>query len=235
MAYSGYSLDTTASRISFALALFTNGFKTILPMSLRLGLSLFFFCVGANATTILGLDIDKVAMDAEFIFEGEVIHSETRQNSGTGIISTYVTFTIVDVIKGNHGGDSLELKFMGGEFNGEIVKVSGLTIPQQGEQGIYFVESLNRSLFNPLLGWSQGHFIIVDDNGERRISTLDEKPVTRIEPVSAIPPSIKKPRSFIEGKNEVAGGVVTQTSALTSEQALSVEQFKDRIRELLEN
>ncbi|GIT23007.1 MAG: hypothetical protein CM1200mP40_26890 [Gammaproteobacteria bacterium] len=52
----------------------------------------FTYATGTNATTILGMDIDKVANDAELIFEGEVILHETRQNSNTGIIHTYVTF-----------------------------------------------------------------------------------------------------------------------------------------------
>ena len=52
------------------------------------------YATGTNATTILGMDIDKVANDAELIFEGEVILHETRQNSNTGIIHTYaVSYT----------------------------------------------------------------------------------------------------------------------------------------------
>jgi len=199
------------------------------------GLLLTVFCVSLNGTTILGMDIDQVAQDAEFIFEGEVILWETRQQSGTGIISTYVTFNVIDVVKGEYAADSVELKFMGGVFNGQIVEVSGLIIPKLGEQGIYFVESIYRDLINPLLGWSQGHFIIVDDDGERRISTVDEKPVTEVQAVSSIPSTIKKPQTIIEGKGEVAAGIMTETSPLMINRALSVEEFKTRILEIIEN
>lgn len=192
-------------------------------------------CANLNATTMLGMDIDQVAKDAEFIFEGEVILLETRQESGTGIISTYVTFSVIDVVKGDYDADSVELKFMGGVFNGQIVEVSGLIIPKQGEQGIYFVESINRDLINPLLGWSQGHFIIVEDDGERRISTADEKPVTEVQAVSSIPSAIKKPQTLIQGKGEVAAGIVTETSPIMINRALSVEEFKTRILEIIEN
>ena len=135
----------------------------------------------ASATTIRGMDIDKVAADAEFVFEGEVINTETRQDSNNGNISTYVTFQVNDVIKGDYSGDSLELKFMGGIFEGEIVQVSGMRIPELSEQGIYFVESLSRDLINPLIGWSQGHFLIVDDNGTRRMSTTGNQPVLEVQ------------------------------------------------------
>ena len=194
-----------------------------------------FLFTGANATTIVGMDIDQVAVDAEFIFEGEVILRETRQDSGSGIISTYVTFSIVDVVKGDYDAESVELKFMGGAFDGRIVAVAGLIIPELGEQGIYFVESISRDLINPLLGWSQGHFIIVDDNGERRISTIDARPVTDVQSVSSIPVAIKKPQSIIEGDGDVAAGVTTESSPIMIERALSVDEFKSRIRRIIEN
>ncbi|NQV70078.1 MAG: hypothetical protein HQ498_08640 [Pseudohongiella sp.] len=196
---------------------------------------LLFLSMSANATSIIGMDIDQVAQQAEFIFEGEVIHSETRQDSGSGIISSYVTFSVNDVVKGDYNADSIELKFMGGAFNGQVVQVSGLRIPQLGEQGIYFVESTSRDLINPLLGWSQGHFIIVEDNGVRRISTVDNKPVTEVESVTAIPAAIKKPLAVIEGNTDVAAGVMTESSPIMIRRALTVDEFKLRIVEILEN
>lgn len=189
----------------------------------------------ASASTILGMDIDKVVADAEFVFEGAVINSETRRNNSNGIISTYVTFQINDIIKGDYSGDSLELKFMGGEFNGEIVEVSGMRIPELAEQGIYFVESMSRDLINPLIGWSQGHFIINDDNGTRRVSTAGNQPVLEVQAVSSIPSSIKKPLSLVEGSTDIAAGVMTETNPIMIERALTVENFKARIADLLAN
>ena len=189
----------------------------------------------AAATTLLGMDIDQVAAGAELIFEGEVIQREVRRNDSNGLINTYVTFSILDVIKGDYNADTLELRFTGGSLNGEIVEVSGLVIPAEAEQGVYFVESLHRALLNPLLGWSQGHFLIVEQDGERRITTLDAEAVTSVQAVSTIPSTIKLPQAIIEGKNEVAAGVSTDASELSLGRALTVDQFKSRIRSLLEN
>ena len=193
------------------------------------------YATGTNATTILGMDIDKVANDAELIFEGEVILHETRQNSNTGIIHTYVTFTVHDVVKGDFSADTIELKFAGGTFMGQIVEVRGLKIPKEGENGIYFVESTSRDLLNPLIGWSQGHFIIEQELGERRVRTIDRQTVTDIQSVSSIPSVIKKPQAIIEGDGDVAAGVLVDSSSLSIEQALTVEEFKNRILDLLEN
>ena len=181
------------------------------------------------------MDIDKVANDAELIFEGEVILHETRQNSNTGIIHTYVTFTVHDVVKGDFSADTIELKFAGGTFMGQIVEVRGLKIPKEGENGIYFVESTSRDLLNPLIGWSQGHFIIEQELGERRVRTIDRQTVTDIQSVSSIPSVIKKPQAIIEGDGDVAAGVLVDSSSLSIERALTVEEFKNRILDLLEN
>jgi len=189
----------------------------------------------SEATTILGMDIDKVANDSELVFEGEVILSETRQNSNTGIIHTYVTFEVHDVIKGDFSADTIELKFAGGTFRGHIVEVRGLEIPKEGEEGIYFVESTSRDLLNPILGWSQGHFIIEQESGERRVKTINLQAVTDIQSVSSIPSTIKKPQVIIEGDGDVAAGVLVESGASSIERALTVKEFKNRILYLLEN
>lgn len=193
------------------------------------------FTASSIATTLLGMDIDKVANQAELVFEGEVLLREARRDSNSGIVNTYVTFAVHDVLKGDYSADTIELKFAGGVFNGEIVEVSGLTIPKDAEQGIYFVESTSRNLLNPILGWSQGHFVISEEDGERRVSTLDREPVLNIQAVSAIPPAIKKPQALIEGDGDVAAGVIVDSSALSIERALTVEEFKNQILDLLEN
>ena len=195
----------------------------------------FVYSSSGIATTILGMDIDKLVKDAEFVFEGEVILHETRQDSNSGIVNTYVTFKINDVLKGDYSSDLIELKFAGGTFNNQVVEVSGLVIPKDGEQGIYFVESTSRNLLNPLLGWSQGHFLIQEVLGERRMRTIDQKPVIQIQAVSSIPPSIKKPQALIEGNGDVAAGVNVDISELPTERGLTVDEFKDSILELIEN
>ena len=59
------------------------------------------------ATTILGLDIDAVAKDAELIFEGEVVQHDTQLDNRSGIVNTFVTFAVNDVINGEYSGNLL--------------------------------------------------------------------------------------------------------------------------------
>ncbi len=186
------------------------------------------------ASTILSMDVDQLAVQSELIFEGEVLQHVAQQDFNTGIINTYVTFSVLDIIKGDYDADALELKFAGGTINGETIEISGLILPKVGEQGIYFVESINRSLVNPLLGWSQGHFLILEEDGERLVNTVSNAPVTNVIPVADIPETIKRPQSLIESDSDSAVGIVSEVSAFGIERALSVDEFKVRILSLID-
>jgi hypothetical protein len=187
------------------------------------------------ATTVLKMDIDQIAIKAELVFEGEVILRESRREPNSGIINTYVTFSILDVIKGSYGANTIELKFAGGSIGNEVVEVNGLLIPVEGEQGIYFVESINRNLITPLIGWSQGHFIVQEENGRRIVYTVDNRPVTDIQSVSSIPPAIKKMSSVIKSDSDVATGVLVgeNQEVITLEEPLLVEELKSRVLEMI--
>ena len=187
------------------------------------------------ATTVLKMDIDQIAIKAELVFEGEVLLRESRREPNSGIINTYVTFSILDVIKGSYGANTIELKFTGGSIGNEVVEVNGLLIPAEGEQGIYFVESINRNLITPLIGWSQGHFIVQEENGRRIVYTVDNRPVTGIQSVSSIPPTIKKLSSVIKSDSDVATGVLVgeNQEVITLEEPLLVEELKSRVLEMI--
>jgi hypothetical protein len=186
-----------------------------------------------GATTILGMNIDEVAQGAELIFEGKVVEHNVRENAA-GMIVTYVTFRIEELIKGEYDEPLLELKFTGGRLGGQIMEISGLRIPSPNEEGIYFVESVNRNLVNPLLGWSQGHYLIYEESGERRVSTVNDRPVTDVLSTQSVPVALRKPVSVIDGDTEPATGVVVSSDSPDPDQALTTESFKAKIRALID-
>ena len=185
------------------------------------------------ATTILGMNIDEVAQGAELIFEGEVVERNVLDNAA-GMIVTYVTFRIEELIKGEYDEPLLELKFTGGRLGGQIMEISGLRIPSPNEEGIYFVESVNRNLVNPLLGWSQGHYLIYEESGERRVSTVNDRPVTDVLSTRSVPIALRKPVSVIDGDTDPATGVVASSDTPGPDQALTTESFKAKIRALID-
>ena len=187
-----------------------------------------------GATTILGMNIDEVAQDAELIFEGKVVEHNVREKAA-GMIVTYVTFRIEELIKGEYDETLLELKFTGGRLGRQIMEISGLRIPSPNEEGIYFVESVNRNLVNPLLGWSQGHYLIYEQNGERKVSTVNDRPVADVLSTQSVPVALRRPVSVIDGDTAPATGVVASSQTLDSDQGLTTESFKAKIRALVDN
>ena len=203
--------------------------KTLISMLM----SYLLLVIPLGATTILGMNIDEVAQDAELIFEGKVVEHNVRENAA-GMIVTYVTFRIEELIKGEYDETLLELKFTGGRLGGQIMEISGLRIPSPNEEGIYFVESVNRNLVNPLLGWSQGHYLIYEQNGERKVSTVNDRPVTDVLSTQSVPVALRRPVSVIDGDTDPAAGVVASSQTLHPDQALTTDSFKAKIRALID-
>ncbi|MGM0632211.1 MAG: hypothetical protein ACQETO_03455 [Pseudomonadota bacterium] len=131
----------------------------------------------AWSSSVVSLAFPEVVESAELVFEGRVESVESRQ-TGPRRIHTFVRFRVLDVVKGDYSDRSLELRFLGGSVNGRRMRVTDMRLPEVGETGIYFVESMDRPLVHPLVGWSQGHFRVEPDaGGEQRVFTADRRPV----------------------------------------------------------
>ncbi|HHJ38467.1 MAG: hypothetical protein AXA67_12955 [Methylothermaceae bacteria B42] len=175
-----------------------------------------------HATAIRQVNLEEMLRQSELVFDGVVVNTEVKENA-YGRLATEITFKVIDVLKGDPGGSTITLVFMGGTKDGKTLKVGEMDYPAIGERGIYFVESLKRRLVNPLFGWSQGRFIVIkDEDGTHRVYTAQKTPVTGLIS-SPIPPS----RQFSRG---VAQGVQTSKQALTKN-ALSIQQFKRQLKE----
>ncbi|MDR4498945.1 MAG: hypothetical protein MRK02_13660 [Candidatus Scalindua sp.] len=137
-----------------------------------------FFGAGrVKATVILELSFDQVCQGSELIFEGQVVSREIRPSPIDGKPFTYVTFQIIEVIKGTYTGSTVELGFMGGQINGLTLKVSGMHMPAMRERGIYFVENLSTQQIHPLCGWQQGHCLVICDRqtGQDMVIPVEDK------------------------------------------------------------
>lgn len=134
----------------------------------------------ANASTVLEVGVADLLEHCELIFEGEV--TEVWSEPSPRGIHTWVRFEVRDVLSGPALGSSLVLRFLGGRVGDRIEEVAGLRIPERGERGFYFVESLRRFQVNPLYGWDQGRLrIVLDRAGQSRVVTADGWPVVGID------------------------------------------------------
>jgi hypothetical protein len=181
-----------------------------------------------QASTVLEMDFGTVLDTAELVFEGRVESLETRQLTD-GSIHTFVRFTVLDVLKGDYAEAELELSFLGGSIGTRRLEVSDMQMPQRGETGFYFVESLSQRQVHPLVGWSQGHFLIeIQADGTAAVTTAQHEPVLSIA-APALPPQTAPLNNFSKG---VANGVTVRRgeARAAQSQALGVAEFKQAVR-----
>ena len=212
---------------------------------LRAFLFVMSLATSAYGTTLISLSVNSLSEQAEFVFEGEVISVEAQRSGNRGMVNTYVTFCVIDILKGDAGATDIELKFLGGSLNGEVLEVNGSRLPRLGEHGIYFVESLSRDLINPLLGWSQGHYLIKTVAGIESMTTVDAKPIIAISPAEAdsdpqtsgvstgaasAQSRILSPLRIATDPNVAEGIVAIDRDSITG---LSPDDFKREIRALI--
>jgi len=137
----------------------------------------------SHATTVLRLPFEEVCDQAELIFEGRVVDVSPRMDEEGRYIWTHVEIEVLEAIKGRHDANQIELKFAGGSLNGLTLDVGEMHVPQVGEHGIYFVDSLSRQLVHPLVGWDQGHYRVErTPDGVRRMMTANGSFIQSILP-----------------------------------------------------
>lgn len=199
--------------------------------SLRLGIALVALLVllpseGTQAASVLSVAVDQMTVNCDAIFEGRVTEVVARDSPDNSTIHTYITFAVLDVLKGPISSSTIELRFLGGVVGDRGVRVSDLHYPKRDEHGIYFVESLTRHQVHPLYGWAQGHFIVErDENGIDRVLTQGRK---RVGHVSGVAESARQ-TTLSEGVAE--GVILADHTGLT--EAMSVVDFKHRVGRFL--
>jgi hypothetical protein len=181
----------------------------------------------AGAASVARVGTIDLVDNSRLVFHGTVLSHLVGRSAETGDIVTRVTFDVHDTLKGRPPGDMVELQFLGGSLNGETLSVSDLTVPPIGEEGIFFVEQLDHPQVNPLYGWWQGEFLVRHDAAGRKVVHTHE-----LEPVYDF-----APRTALERRGLSVGaaeGVVT-SPAVPSAPALSLDDFKSRLRGMLGN
>ena len=192
----------------------------------------------AGASTLLRVSVDELTQRAEFVFEGEVVSVQAQRSGARGMISTFVTFNVIDTIKGSASVESIELKFLGGNLEGERLEVNGSRIPELGERGVYFVESLTQDLSNPLLGWSQGQYLIQTEDGVEQVTSVNARPIVSVAAPRSAAAAASGPatarsaaRLRVAAEPTVAEGL--NAGVRGSDEGLSPRAFKQQIRALL--
>ena len=140
--------------------------------SFLLGCYGFFFYAGVvNAQSI-----EELVRQAEFVFEGKVInvqyqYSQKSTGGSSGIPYSFVTYQIVNILKGNYSSGVITLRFIGGPSgDGSFFSMEGTPRFDVGDHDVLLV-SQNGYQLCPLVNCAQGRFryingLVVNEYGQ---------------------------------------------------------------------
>ncbi len=184
-----------------------------------------------EASTVREVSFDEMLQQSQFVFDGTATSLEAKEDTHKRI-HTLVTFEINEVLKGEYTGVTITLCFSGGTIGEVTMAVSDMHLPEVGEHGIYFVESIKRLQVHPLYGWSQGHFLMEPDaTGTDRVMTNKKQPVTKLDTDKSSTQLIDPEQGAIQPLSKGVARGVTHSQEKNNNNGLTVDQFKKVIYE----
>ena len=124
-------------------------------------LGMVWFTVPAFATTVLEKSFPDLVHEADTIVVGTVTAIATEQEHETPI--TLVTFSDLDILKGDTNQDTLTVQMMGGPtLDGRRFHIAGTPDFHLGDQMVVFIVG-NETQAVPFVGMWQGVYRVVQD------------------------------------------------------------------------
>jgi hypothetical protein len=147
----------------------------------------------ALATSVLPLDLGQVIDQSAVAFEGTVVDSRTGRDPQTGLLVTFTTFRVDDVLKGNVSSTHT-IKQIGGEdaSTGRGYVVHGVPRFAMGQSYVVFMTSVSSAGFSSPIGLAQGRFEVLDGESGREVGNgRDFREFTANVPDLELPPQAK--------------------------------------------
>ena len=115
----------------------------------------------AFATTVLPLDLGQVIDQAATAFQGTVTENRSGRDPQTGMLVTFTTFRVDDVLKGDVPA-SYTIKQVGGEdaATNTRFRIHGVPSFTVGQSYVVFMAGVSQAGFSSPIGLSQGRFTI---------------------------------------------------------------------------
>lgn len=130
------------------------------------------FAGRAMAVSVLPLTLNDLYSNARFIFYGKCISVQETVDSATGFPSTYTTFNVIQVIKGNVATVTTIKQFGGSNPDtGESVSIPDNPHFKVGKEYVVFLPTPSKLGYSSPVGLSQGVFnILLDKSGKKSVS-----------------------------------------------------------------
>ena len=121
----------------------------------------------AEALSVLPLYLDDIIDTAAIAFQGRCIGNRVERDAQTGLVVTYTSFQVEDVLKGQTGS-SHTIKQIGGRLaddaSGVMVhEIEGVPRFVPGQRYIVFLNDVSAAGFSSPVGLGQGRFDVLQD------------------------------------------------------------------------
>lgn len=139
-------------------------------MNLRVMLGgLLALCVAAPATTLPRASTREIVRDAHRVVCVECSSCVPRLDPRTGLVFTQVKLRVLETLKGEPEGPTLELSILGGEAGGRKTVVSGMPRFQAGRESVLCLKRRKDGAWLVSLA-HRGHVpILRDKKGQRHL------------------------------------------------------------------
>lgn len=170
----------------------------------------------AQASTVLPLYLDEIVADAAVAFQGICTDNRTELDPATGLVVTYTTFAVTDVLKGAVGATHT-IKQMGGRMNEDSgFRMAGIPTFTVASHYVVFLYGVSRAGFSSPVGLSQGKFMVRRGAGAEELSNgRDFREMLRTDPVAV------RQQSAPNGRQE----------ATAERRHMNLDEFKQLVRQ----
>ena len=142
--------------------------RRLFPIFVLLGAAGFFGLLPLRATSVVAPSFAELVSEAQVIVRGTVqaVRCAWVETPQGRLIKTYVTFAVEKRLKGP-APEELVLEFLGGEIDGEGMRVEGMPQFAAGRREILFVSG-NGVRFCPLVGMMHGRYHVMKEAATAR-------------------------------------------------------------------
>lgn len=130
----------------------------VIPLAV---LTLLWFHVSFSQRTVQ-MNIERIVSDAAVIVHGTVSAVESKLDPQTNILSTFVTFNVIENLYGNPG-QTFIVKMAGGHSKTRSIKFPEMPVFNVGEETIVMFYAPSKLGFTSPVGMGQGKFTVLSD------------------------------------------------------------------------
>ncbi len=184
-------------------------------------IGLMIFILPGNADRIRPMNLEQLTEGAEIVFEGECTSMRSGKDPDSGLMATWYTFRVTNVLKGKLDEEFILKQYGGREGDVEVTSPSARYEP--GESVILFLYGISRLGFSSAVGLTQGKFSIkVIPDTQTRYVTNGMPSMILFEKMETVPPALN------------AQGIRAKGQEILRSDKLELVPFVTEVRKIVE-